>query len=422
MALQPHSLGLLEHATIRWFLWSTRQQSEGKPAAMTLTKTISQVIQITILFLAMLLSSLSYAAPSLIPAPPSLAAKSYILIDATSGKVLVEHNADQVLPPASLTKIMTSYVAAHEVTKGNISLTDQVRISVKAWRKGGSKMYIKEGDFIALEDLLRGVIIQSGNDASIAVAEHVAGSEEAFADLMNQHAVALGMNNSHFVNATGWPAKNHHTNARDLSTLTQALIQSFPTHYDMYSEKHYTFSKIKQRNRNLLLWRDSTVDGVKTGHTEEAGYCLVASAEKNGMRLISVVMGTKSKEARATESQKLLTYGFRFYETHQAITAGDELNVTTLWMGAQDTLKLGVGSDVVITVPRGKTEALKAELDIDSEIRAPILKGDTYGQLTLKLNDEVVAEQPLIALEDIEKGGLFKQLWHFLYLFIIGLF
>lgn len=370
----------------------------------------------------LLFSVSSQAEPSLIPAPPALAAKSYILIDGNSGKVLVENNADQVLPPASLTKILTSYVAAHEVEKGNINSSDSVRISVKAWRKGGSKMYIKEGDYVELEDLLRGIIVQSGNDASIAVAEHIAGSEEAFADLMNQHAKALGMSNSHFLNATGWPAKNHQTTARDLSTLTRALIQNFPAHYAMYSEKEFTFSKIKQRNRNLLLWRDTSVDGVKTGHTEEAGYCLVASAQKDDMRLISVVMGTSSMESRATESQKLLTYGFRFFETHQAISAGELLNETKIWMGAKDYLKLGVNHSMVITVPRGKTDSLNAELDIDSEIRAPVFKGTTYGHLTLKLNGETVAEQPLVALEDIEKGSLFKLLWHYIYLFVLGLF
>lgn len=363
----------------------------------------------------------AHAEPSLIPSPPSLAAKSYILIDANSGEVLVEHNADLVLPPASLTKIMTSYVAAHEISNGNVSLTDKVRISVKAWRKGGSKMYIKEGDFVVLEDLLRGIIVQSGNDASIAVAEHIAGAEDAFADLMNQHALALGMDHSHFVNATGWPAKDHRTNARDLSLLTRALIQNSPDHYAIYSEKDFTYNKIKQRNRNLLLWRDITVDGVKTGHTEEAGYCLVASAEKDHMRLISVVMGANSSEARAEESQKLLTFGFRFYETHQAITANDVLTETKIWMGSRDNLKLGIKDNIVITIPRGKADSLNAELDINSEIRAPIIKGATYGHLTLKLNGETVAEQPLVALEDIQNSGLFKRLRHFIYLFILSL-
>lgn len=389
---------------------------------MTLSKIFIRATKYYFWFMLALFATWVYAEPSLIPAPPSLDAKSYILIDANSGKVLVEHNADQVLPPASLTKIMTSYVAAHEIVNGNVSIADSVRISVKAWRKGGSKMYIKEGNFVALEDLLRGIIIQSGNDASIAVAEHIAGAEDAFADLMNQHALALGMSNSHFTNATGWPAKNHQTNARDLSILTRALIQKFPEHYAMYSEKDYTYNKIKQRNRNLLLWRDSSVDGVKTGHTEEAGYCLVASAQKDGMRLISVVMGAKSMEARAVESQKLLTFGFRFYETHQAIAANDVLNESKIWMGAIDSLKLGVSNAVVITIPRGKADSLNAELDIDTQIRAPISKGTTYGHLTLKLNDEIVAEQPLVALEDVEKGGLFKLLWHFVYLFVLGLF
>ncbi|RLA38995.1 MAG: serine-type D-Ala-D-Ala carboxypeptidase, partial [Gammaproteobacteria bacterium] len=251
----------------------------------------------------------SAQAQTLIPASPQLAAKSWILIDANTGRVLVEENADLQLPPASLTKMMSSYVVAGEMADGKFTKADKVPISVTAWKMGGSKMFVREGTEVLLGDLLKGIIIQSGNDATVAVAEYLAGSESAFADVMNQQAVLLGMNSSYFMNATGWPAKGHITTARDLSLLAQALIIEHPDHYALYSEKYYEYNGIKQPNRNRLLWRDKSVDGMKTGHTEEAGYCLVASAKRNGMRLISVVMGTRSEEARAQESQKLLTYG-----------------------------------------------------------------------------------------------------------------
>ena len=362
------------------------------------------------------------AAPTLIPSPPQVSASSYILIDAHSGKVLVENNPHEPLPPASLTKMMTSYVAAHEIAAGNISLDDQVRISIKAWKKGGSKMYIREGTMVKLEDLLRGVVIQSGNDASIAIAEHIAGSEDAFADLMNQHAFELGLTNTNFENATGWPAPNHYSTAADLARIAQAIIMKFPEHYKMYAEKEYTYNKITQTNRNLLLWRDPTVDGVKTGHTQEAGYCLVSSAEKNGMRLIAAVLGTNSREARASESQKLLTYGFRFFETHHTYGAGETLNETAIWMGATDVLPVGLTEDLIITIPRGQKENLKAEVTVFEQIKAPIEAGETYGVLKLKLDEKMVAEKPLVALESISTGGLFKRLWHWLYLFVLGLF
>ena len=256
--------------------------------------------------------------PLIIPRAPDVAASSYILMDAMTGRVLVEHNADTPLPPASLTKIMTSYVAANELENGTISLDDMVHVSVKAWRAEGSKMFIQEGTQVRLEDILRGIIIQSGNDASIALAEHIAGSEDAFADMMNQHANLLGLSNSHFENASGLPAEGHHMSARDLATLAQAMIERFPSHYSIYSEREFTYNDIRQPNRNTLLFRDSAVDGMKTGHTEEAGYCLVSSAVRDGMRLIAVVMGTASEEARAQETQKLLTYGFRFFKIGRA--------------------------------------------------------------------------------------------------------
>ncbi|VAX02275.1 D-alanyl-D-alanine carboxypeptidase, partial [hydrothermal vent metagenome] len=262
-------------------------------------------------------------AATLIPATPKIKAKGYLLIDFNSGRVLAEKKSGQRMEPASLTKMLSAYVIDHELAKGNISLDDEVRISEKAWRMEGSRMFIEVGKKISVEDLLKGVIIQSGNDATVALAEHVAGSEDAFVSLMNQHAAELGMLDSHFVNSTGLPHKDHYTTPRDLAKLAIALIRDYPTHYAWYSQKEFVYNDIKQYNRNRLLWRNKYVDGIKTGHTESAGYCLVASAERDGMRLISVVLGTRNDETRSSESQKLLTYGFRFFETHRLYKANE---------------------------------------------------------------------------------------------------
>jgi len=371
-----------------------------------------------------LLFSLSVVAkaPMFIPAPPEIAAKSYVLIDAVTGDIIIEKNADLPLPPASLTKIMTSYVAAHELSIGKLTLQDQVLISIKAWRKGGSKMYIREGQHVSFDDLLKGIIIQSGNDASIAVAEHIAGSEDAFAQLMNMHAQTLGMTNTHFANATGWPAEGHLTTAKDLSLLTRELINQFPDHYSLYREKSFTYNNIKQPNRNLLLWRDASVDGVKTGHTEEAGYCLVSSAEREGMRLIAVVMGTNSTEARASESLKLLNYGFRFYHTHTAYYPNQTIHESPIWMGQQESFTLGIDQEIKLTLPRGHEANLTAEVTLDPIIKAPIEQGDALGTLTLTLNNETILEKPLVALESVDKAGLFKRFWHWLKLLFASLF
>ncbi len=369
-----------------------------------------------------LLMPLSSNADSLIAKPPQIAASGYILMDAASGQVLVAHNADEQLPPASLTKMMTAYVADHELERGNINMKDQVLVSVKAWRTGGSRMFIREGTSVSVEDLLKGIIIASGNDASVALAEHIAGSEESFADLMNRHAERLGMTTTRFRNATGWPADGHFTSARDMATLALAIINDFPEHYALYAEKSYTYNNITQQNRNLLLWRDNSVDGLKTGHTEEAGYCLVASAKQGNQRLISVVMGTASEQARAVETQKLLTWGFRFFETYRAYDAGDVLSRVPVWMGKDDQLDIGPLTDLVMTIPRDSQKNLKAEMKVHPEIRAPIRKGDTLGNVVITLNDEVLLDRPLVALNDVERAGFFKRLWHSIRLFFRGLF
>jgi len=352
----------------------------------------------------------AHAAQALVPQPPQLGASAYILMDALTGKVIAELNADQVLPPASLTKMMTAYMLAYELAAGNVSLDDQVHISEKAWRTEGSRMFIQEGKFVSLEDLMRGVIIQSGNDASVAVAEHFAGSEDAFADLMNQHATRLGMTHTVFHNSTGLPAEGHLTTARDLAILAQAIIRDYPEHYRVYSEKEFTFNKIRQPNRNKLLWSDSTVDGLKTGYTEAAGYCMVASAKRDGQRLISVILGASSPEVRARESQKLITYGMRFYETHLLYDAQERLANVRVWGGEQDYVELMLESELAVTIARGQAKYIKATMDINTGITAPLSAGDVLGKLIITLDTDVILEQDLVAAKDVLKGGFFKGL------------
>ena len=366
------------------------------------------------------------AAPAVIPAPPSIAASGYILIDADSGRVITEKNADEKLPPASLTKLMTSYVLSYELAEGNVANTDMVTISENAWAQnptfaGSSLMWIEVGKQVNLKDLHKGVVISSGNDASVAVAEHLAGSESAFADVMNQHAALLGMTGSNFVNAHGLPDSEHYMTARDLAILSKAILK-YPEEYALYSQPDYTYNNITQTNRNRLLWKDDSVDGLKTGHTEEAGFCLVSSAKRNGMRLISVVMGAKSQSARDIESQKLLSYGFRYFETHPLYSAGDALTATKIWAGASDSLSLGVERDIHLTIPRGKHKDIEAVMDLAEFIKAPVSAGNEYGELVIRLDGEELLREPLFALESIEQGGIFKRLWDAIVLFVMQLF
>ncbi|WP_425316870.1 D-alanyl-D-alanine carboxypeptidase family protein [Stutzerimonas chloritidismutans] len=361
-------------------------------------------------------------AAQIVPSAPQLAAKSYMLMDAASGEILVEHNGDERLPPASLTKLMTAYIATLEIQKGQISDSDMVTVSEKAWRTGGSRMFIQVNTQVSVDDLLHGIIIQSGNDASVAMAEHIAGSEEAFADLMNSTAQRLGMTNSHFMNATGLPDPDHYSSANDMAKLARAIIYEDPAHYAIYAQKEFFWNNIKQPNRNLLLWRDKTVDGLKTGHTEEAGYCLVASAVRDNMRLISVVFGTDSEQARAAETQKLLTYGFRFFETRTFYQKGTELAQAQVWKGQQDKLKAGLAQDLTMTLPRGQAEKLQAVMSFNGTLTAPIQQGDVIGKVEVKLEDKVVRSTDLVALETIEEGGLFRRFWDSIRLFFYSLF
>ena len=364
------------------------------------------------------------AAPAIIPRAPDIAASSYILIDATTGHVIVEKNSQEALPPASLTKIMTAYIAAEEIISGNLLLADMVHISEKAWRMEGSKMFVGVDTQVSVEDLLRGIIIQSGNDASVAMAEHIAGSEEAFADMMNQYAEILGMEQSFFMNASGLDTQLYFNtmSARDLSLLAQATIARHGDFYPMYSEKEFTYNDIRQSNRNTLLFRDRNVDGLKTGWTEAAGYCLVSSAEREGMRLISVVMGAASEQARAIETQKLLTYGFRYFETHKLYEKGQVLASVPVYSGQENALDLGINDEVYVTIPRGQGEQMAATVDVDEIIRAPIDSGQIMGVVNVVLNDSVIFQSDVVAMQDVEQGGMLKRFLDWLSLLFGNMF
>ena len=375
-------------------------------------------------FSAVFLLTFSLFAAAAVPPPPQLAAKSWVLMDAASGSVLVDQLGSRRLPPASLTKLMTSHVAALELQRGRIKESDLVTISEKAWRMGGSKMFVKVGDQVAVSDLLRGIIVQSGNDASIALAEHLAGGEETFAALMNQEAKRLGLAETHFVNATGWPAEGHYSSALDMAKLARAIVIEDPEHYALYAEKEFVWSGIRQPNRNLLLWRDPTVDGLKTGHTEEAGYCLVASAERDGQRLIAVVFGTDSEAARANETAKLLGYGFNFFESKTYFKRGEAVQSVDVWKGAARTLKAGVAADFAAALPKGSGSTYQTHVALaTADLVAPVAAGAPLGRVELVSDDgKVVMQAPLVALETVEEGGFFRRIWDSIRLFFRGLF
>ena len=354
------------------------------------------------LFLISILPGASFAVKA-----PTVNASGYLLVDVESGQTLSENNADARLEPASLTKIMTAHVVFSEIKAGRIALQDMVLISEKAWKMQGSKMFIEVNKQVSVEKLLKGLIIQSGNDAAVALAEHVAGSEEAFAELMNKHAAQLGMNGTNFVNASGMPDENHYTTPRDIALVTESTILEYPEMYKWYAEKEYTFNKITQPNRNRLLWQDESVDGVKTGHTAAAGYCLVSSAKRDGSRLIAVIMGTKSDSARVAESRKLLNWGFRFFETSTLFKQGDELKSVKIWKGEKDNLSVGVGDDVVIRYPRDMKDQLKAKISLSTPLEAPVSKGQKIGVINVMLQDDKLKTIPLIALEDVKEAGIF---------------
>ncbi|WP_432280217.1 serine hydrolase [Thalassotalea castellviae] len=366
--------------------------------------------------IAFTLSSLSQAA-TIIPSPPQINAKGHILVDFTTGKVIAEGNADILLAPASLTKIMTSYIVGKELQSGNIKNDDPVKISKNAWAtgnpifKGSSLMFLEVGKEVPIHEINQGIIVASGNDACVAIAEHIAGSEGAFADMMNAYAEQLGMSSSYFENSHGLDSTEHKTTARDMATLAKALIRDVPEEYEIYKQKSYTFNGIKTVNRNGLLWDKSmNVDGLKTGHTAQAGYSLVSSATKGDMRLISVVMGTNSERSRLVESRKLLNYGFRFFETYTPYKAGEKFVSDRVWMGDVKEVDLGILEDTPITIPRGQRKNLKANFELNQQLIAPLAKGQVVGKVFLQLDGEDIGEYPLVTLQEINEGGMFDRL------------
>jgi serine-type D-Ala-D-Ala carboxypeptidase (penicillin-binding protein 5/6) len=362
---------------------------------------------ITPLFLISLVHTTVHAVP--VPTPPSLTSASYILIDFNTNKIIAEKDSHAKRAPASLTKLMTAYTVYREIDTGDLSLTDMVNISEKAWKTGGSRSFIEVNKNIPVEILLKGMIIQSGNDASVALAEHIAGDEATFAQLMNNYAKQLGMNNSHFLNASGLPTEEHYSTAYDLAIVSRAIISEYPEFYRWYSMKSFTYNDIPQHNRNSLLSSDKTVDGLKTGYTKKAGYCLAASAKKSGMRLISVVLGSKSKKLRGSETNTLLRYGFRFYETHKLFRAGQTLYNSRIWQGQSERIATGVSEDVYITILRKQYKNLKASATLDATLLAPINKGTGMGTVDIKLEDQDIKQIPLVALENVSKGSVWQQ-------------
>jgi len=352
--------------------------------------------------------ALAHASLQLIPDPPAIGASGYILVDANSGEVIAKYNANERIEPASLTKIMTTYVIAEAIDDGKISLDDEVLISKKAAGMAGSRMFVQAGSKVRLEQLLKGMIVQSGNDATVALAEHVAGDEENFVKKMNEMAVKLELRDTHYMNTTGLPNDDHYTSPHDISTLAVALIHNHPNQYKYYSLKEFTYHGVKQFNRNQLLWKDDSADGINTGYTDSAGYCLSVSAKRGNMRLISTVVGAKSKAARIAENQKLLNYGFRFFETHKLYSANDKLTEVKIWKGTEDLLPLGITEDLFVTIPRGQYDKLVASMSINSVIVAPASLGDVYGTVNVDLGTKTVAKRDLVALDNIDQG----KFWH----------
>jgi D-alanyl-D-alanine carboxypeptidase (penicillin-binding protein 5/6) len=344
------------------------------------------------------------------------------LLEPNTGTVIAEFNSDDAIEPASMTKIMTSYVVADQIDNGLISLDDEVLISEKAWRMQGSKTFIEAGKKVKVSDLLKGIMIQSGNDASVAIAEYAGGTEDGFVDLMNAYAESLGMKNTSFKNSTGLPDSDHYSSAKDLANLTSSYINKFPNEYALYKEKQFTFNNIKQLNRNKLLWRDESADGVKTGHTSSAGYCLVGSAQRGGMRLITVVAGSKSDKDRFSDTQRLLEYGFRFFATQKVLSADQELKEISIWGGLADTLKIGVNRDISLTLPRTSFKDLKINYKHKNNLQAPIKMGDEVGEIEIVSNGEIVYTEKLEALESIESKGFFGRIWSKFILWIMSLF
>ena len=370
----------------------------------------------------LLFTSFYSNAQNLLPRPPQINVTSYILVEPVTGKVLAEFNADDQIEPASMTKVMTGYIAADQLHRNLVRADDEVLISTKAWKMEGSRMFIEAGKRVSFEDLVKGVVIQSGNDASVAIAEYLGGTEEGFVDIMNAYAQSLGLNNTLFENSTGLPSSNHFSSARDLSIISANLINNFPEHYALYKEKSFTFNDIRQLNRNRLLWRDDSVDGIKTGHTESAGFCLISSAARGSMRLIAVVAGANSEDERFNASQRLLEYGFRFFVTQNLLESNEEVRSADVWGGKKDNVSLGLAKDLIVTVPRAELPSLKIDYTFNNNIEAPISKGDILGSLSVKSGDTVIANANLVALEEVEPKGFFGRLISKIIMWFLNLF
>ncbi len=361
-------------------------------------------------------------AQNAVPQPPELPVRGYILVDFHSGRVLADNNSSQRMEPASITKLMSAYLVYQRLTDGRLRPDDVVPVSRNAYDTGGSRMFIEMNVPVTVAELLRGVVIQSGNDATVALAEYIGGSEAGFAQLMNEQAARLGMVDTNFVNSTGLPDPQHYTTAADIATLTRAVIRDFPEFYKIYSERAFTYNNIEQHNRNRLLWRDESVDGVKTGHTSSAGYCLVASAARGDMRLISIVLGAERENTRFDASLNLLNYGFGHFETYRLFEAGQSLTRTRLWKGEIGDLPLGFLEDVYITIPRGRYEEMQAALRVDTRIEAPVARGDAFGAVLIQLDQEEIANIPLLALRDVSRAGLLGRFTDQMLLMVNSLF
>lgn len=356
-----------------------------------------------------------------IPPAPKLAANAWLLVDHGTGQTLVSHKADERIEPASLTKLMTAYITFSAIKAGNLALDERVQVSERAWRMTGSRMFIEPNRPVTVEELIRGMIVQSGNDACVALAERIAGSEEAFVHMMNREAERLGMKNTRFANSSGLPDPELYTTANDLALLASALIREFPEFYRIYSEREYTYNKITQPNRNRLLWLDSTVDGMKTGFTNAAGYCLVSSAVRGPRRLISIVLGADSEASRAQESLRLLNYGFQFFDTLRLYQANQELSRFQVWKGAVKEVPVGFLDDFVMSMPKGQVDRIQASLESNQPVLAPIERGQRIGTLTLTADGKEIGKYPVVALEEVKVGGFFSRFWDALVLWIKSL-
>ena len=375
---------------------------------------MNKLIKFPLLLLILSMSSLSswiYAEESFIPKPPSLNASNYILIDSVSGRILAENGADERIEPASITKIMTGYVAADQIDKGFVSLDDEVLISENCWRKGGSKMFIREGTRVLLSDLIKGMVIQSGNDASCAIAEHVAISEEGFIELIQLYVDELGLNNTQFTNVSGWPDPEHYSSARDLAKLTKSLIDKFPDHYALYKERYFTFNDIKQRNRNSLLWQDESIDGVKTGHTESAGYCLVSSGVRNDTRLIAVTLRSSTEKSRLTDNRRLLDYGFRYYRTKKILEVETSIATEQVWGGEVDSVNLSSFKDLYLTLSPRDFPRIESKITLNDYLQAPLEKGQVVGKVNLLLDGDSIASVDIVSMKEIPALGFFGRAW-----------